>query len=894
MPGDRLDPGELLARGRPAETRGARGRLKIFFGAAAGVGKTYAMLEAARAQRGAGVDVVVGWIDTHGRAETEALLPGLERLPPRAVESRGARLEDLDLDAALARRPMILLVDELAHTNAPGARHAKRWQDVVELLAAGIHVWTTLNVQHLESLNDVVAQITGVSVRETVPDSVFAEADSVELVDLSPEDLLHRLGEGKVWVPDLAAQAVAHFFREGNLIALRELALRRTADRVDAQMRGYMRAHAVPQTWPVTERLLVAVGPSPYSMRLIRAAKRLADRLNAEWIAVYVETPAMLRLRPEARDRIAQHLRLAEQLGAETLTLSGIRMSDEILACARARNVTKIVVGKPARPAWRRLLKGSMIDALVEGSGDIDVYVIRGAPDQPPPARVVAARGQPPNWAGYVAAGAVVAGCTLVAWIGFGRFEPGNLVMLYLLGVVAVAVRFGRGPSVLASVLSVAAFDFFFVRPYLSFAVSDTQYLITFAVMLTVALVISGLTATIRSRAEAARAREQRTNALYRLSRELARTRAVDDLLRIASRQIAELFPGQVAVLLPDGSDRLGIRAADPPGFQQDANERAVAQWAYSHNQLAGRGTATLGGARAMYVPLAASQGPVGVLAVSPADPGALDAPEQLHLLETLASQTALAIERAVLAERAQEAQVTIQTEQLRNSLLSAVSHDLRTPLAGIRGAASSLVESGARLDASAREGLAESIADQAERLDRLLGNLLSMTRLEAGAIEPKKEWQPLEEVVGSALARLAVPLRDRPVHVALPPELPLVPIDALLVEQVLINLLENALRYTPPGSPLEVTAEAQPALVTVEVADRGPGLAPHETERVFEKFRRGGVERGDGAGLGLTICRGFIEAHGGHIWAENRPGGGARFRFTLPIEGRPPVLDRA
>ncbi len=891
MSDGRPDPETVLQRAREEEARRGRGRLKVFFGAAPGVGKTYAMLEAARDLRSAGVDVVVGYAETHGRGETEALLAGLEVLPPRRIEYHGATLRDFDLDAALARHPTVILVDELAHTNAPGARHAKRSQDVLELLDAGIDVYTTVNVQHLESLNDVVVQVTGVRIRETVPDSVLQQADEMELVDLPPDDLLRRLKDGKVYVPDLAAHAVEHFFRKGNLIALRELALRQTADRVDAQMRGYMRDHAVPSTWPVMERLLVAVGPSPYSARLVRAAKRMADRLQAEWIAEYVETPATRRLPPEVRDRVSQTLRLAERLGAEAVTVSGSRMSDEILALARARNVTKIVVGKPARPLWKRILIGSIVDALVEGSGDIDVYVISGEPDVPRPARLLSRRPRPNDWGPYGVAVGVVAACTAIAWAAFGRFEAANLVMVYLLGVVAVAVRFGRGPSVVASILSVAAFDFFFVVPYFSFAVSDTQYLITFAVMLIVALVISGLTVSLQARAEAARQREQRTGALYRLSRELARTREVDNLLRIALRHIVGLLPGRVVVLLPDTTERLVLRASDPAAFVLDEREAAVAHWVYTHNQLAGLGTATLSAAQALYVPLTASQGPVGVLGIRPGEPRELEAPEQLHLLETCANQTALAIERAALAERAQDAQVKVEAEQLRNALLSAVSHDVRTPLAGIRGAASSLVEAGDRLDAATRTDLSASIAEEAERLDRLLGNLLNMTRLDAGVVQPKKEWQPLEEVVGAALGRLAAALRRRPVHVSVPPELPFVPLDGLLIEQVLINLLENALRYTPAGTPIEITATAQEEQLTVEVADRGPGLPAGEAERIFEKFHRAGVTRAEGVGLGLTICRGFVEAHGGRIWAENRPDGGARFRFTLPIEGTPPPM---
>ncbi len=550
----RPDPDALLVRVQEEEARRRRGKLKVFFGAAAGVGKTYAMLEAAREQRDDGVDVVVGFVETHGRVETEALLQGLEVLPSRAVEYRGSTLHDLDLDGALARRPTLILVDELAHTNAAGSRHAKRWQDVDELLAASINVYTTVNVQHVESLNDVVAKITGVVVRETVPDSILEEADEVELIDLPPDDLLQRFKEGKVYVPELAEEALRHFFRKGNLIALRELALRRTAERVDAQMRVYMREHAIEKAWPAGERLLVCLGPSPASARLVRAAKRMADRLGAPWIAAYVETP---QLPQAARDGVIQTMRLAEQLGAQTMTLSGQRMSEEILAYAHTHNVTKLIVGKPTRGLWKRIFIGSIVDALVQGSGDIDVYVISGEREPAPAVTPVRRRAIPTDWIAYARAVVAVALATGVAWLMSPFSELSNLVMVYLLGIVLVAMRQGRGPSLAASVLSVAAFDFFFVPPYYTFAVSDVRYLFTFTVMLLVGLVISGLTVRVRTQAVAAREREQRTAALYAMSRELASTRGVDALLTVVVRHISEVFHGGVALLLPEVDDRL-------------------------------------------------------------------------------------------------------------------------------------------------------------------------------------------------------------------------------------------------------------------------------------------------------------------------------------------------
>jgi two-component system sensor histidine kinase KdpD len=889
---ERPDPDALLTRVQDEEARQRRGKLKAFFGAAAGVGKTYAMLEAARAQRAEGVDVVVGYVETHGRAEADALLVGLEVLPPRAVEYRGATLRELDLDAALSRRPTVILIDELPHTNAPGSRHPKRWQDVLELLDAGINVYTTVNVQHMESLNDVVAKITGVVVRETVPDSVFDQADEVELIDLPPDDLLQRLKEGKVYLPAQAQEAVENFFRKGNLIALRELALRSTAERVDAQMRVYMREHAIGTVWPAAERLLVLVGPSPFAPRLVRTAKRMADGFGGEWIAAYVETRAHLTLPPEARDRVVQTLRLAEQLGAETVTLTGSRMSDEILAFAHAKNVTKLIVGKPSRPFWKRLLMGSIVDTLVEGSGDIDVYVTSGEPETAAPA----ARRRPTltlarDWRGYGEALAMVALATGVAWLMFPYFALSNLIMAYLLGVIVVATRNGRGPSLVASILSVAAFDFFFVPPYFTFAVSDTQYLVTFAVMLVVALVISGLAVRIRTQADAARQREQRTGALYAMSRQLAGTRGVDALLTIAARHIREVFRSQVVMLIPDEAGRPASRAAVPDQFEVDANDVAVACWAFEHRQPAGLGTATLPGASALYVPLIASQGPVGVLGVRPAEAHALDAPEQLHQLETFANQTALAIERALLAEEAQDAGIRIETERLRSSLLSSVSHDLRTPLATITGAVTTILDNGSGLDASTRQGLLESVREEAERLNRLVQNLLEMTRLESGALQLHREWHPLEEVVGAALSRLGQRLAGRRVTTRVPRDLPLVAIDDVLIEQVLVNLLDNALKYTPAGTPINILATATDAALTVEVADHGPGLPAGEEDRIFEKFYRGQPAGGRGAGLGLAICQGIVQAHGGRIWAQNLPEGGVAFLFTLPITDSPPAV---
>jgi two-component system sensor histidine kinase KdpD len=887
----RPDPDALLARVKQQEAQKHRGKLKVFLGAAAGVGKTYAMLEAAQERRGEGVDVVVGWVETHGRPETERLLKDLEVLPPRLIEYRGVTLREFDLDAALARRPTLILVDELAHTNATGSRHVKRWQDVIELLDAGINVYTTLNVQHVESLNDVVAQITTVVVRETVPDSLLDQAEEVKLIDLPPDDLLQRLKEGKVYVAPQAEEAARNFFRKGNLIALRELALQLTAERVDEQMQVYMRDHAIGRTWPTTERIMVCVSPGLLGAKLVRAGRRLASRLRAEWLAVSIETPAHAHLSEAERDRLAQMLRLAERLGGQAVTLSGQNVIEEVLAYARARNVSKIIVGKPGKPRWRDLLFGSLVDRLITRSGEIDVYVISSEQEVAAPRR--AARRVPrTNWRELGWTIAMVVSATALGWLMFPYFELSNIIMVYLLGVVIVAPWLSRPFTILASVLSVAAFNFFFVPPYFTFAVADKLFIVTFAIMLVVAIVIGSLTLRIRQQADAARHRERRTAALYDLSRELASTGDAENLLRAAVRHISEVFASRVAILVRAPAGGLVAKAAHPAAFEIDVNEGGVSQWVYEHGQMAGLGTETLPGARTLYVPLIATRGSVGVLGVQPLDGRAILDPEQLHLLETFANQTALALERAALAEEAQRAQVDIEAERLRNALLSSVSHDLRTPLTSIAGAASTLLEGERELDPGTRRDLTQAIHEEAGRLNRLVNNLLDMGRLESGAAQVRREWHPLEEVVGAAIGRLERRLAGRRVTTDVPADLPLVSIDGVLIEQVLINLLDNAIRYTPPGSPIEISARLADGAVTVEIADRGPGLPPGSEQRVFDKFYQAGP-RGtrDGVGLGLPICRAIIEAHGGRIWAANRAEGGVAFRFTLPLEGSPPEI---
>lgn len=892
---DRPDPERLLAHVAASEARQARGKLKIFFGASPGVGKTYAMLEAGRKAAKEGVDVLVGYVEPHARPETQALVLGLDVLARRAVTYRGRTLLEFDLEAALARRPQLILVDELAHANAPGLTHAKRWQDVDRLLRAGIDVFTTVNVQHLESLNDVVAQVTGVAVRETIPDSVFEQADEVELVDLPPDDLLERMREGKVYLGDQALAAAENFFRKGNLIALRELALRRMAERVDAQMEDWRALNVVSRVWPAAERLLVCVSASPHSTRLVRAARRMASSLRAPWIVLHVETPADAAFRPDDRERIAQTLHLAEELGAETVTLAGANFADDVLRYARSRNVTKLVVGKPQQPRWRDRLLGSFVYDLTRKCGEIDVYVISGERDAKPRAAVapLALRRSPWRYLGAVAGVVLV---TLVCWGAVGLFPSvgvSNLVMAYLLGVVATAVWLGRGPSALAAVLGVAVFDFWFVPPTLTFVVSDTQYLLTFAVMLVTGLVISTLTSRIAFQAEAARQRERRTAALYAMSRELLDGATIEALVRSAERHIGEVFDGRVLVWLRESPTKADRRLSPAPaaGFEAaDAHETAVAQWVFDHGEIAGRDTDTLPSAAGIYVPLLTLQGGLGVLGVQPGPGSPSLAPDQIRLLQTFAGQLAMAIQRVWSVDQARHVQLQIETERLRNSLLSAVSHDLRTPLAAITGASSALVDNADSLDPAARRELAESIFVESDRLNRLVANLLDMTRLESGALALRREWQSLEEVIGSALARLRRLLAGRRVEARVPADLPLLSIDGLLIGQVLINLIENAVKYSPPEAAIEISAGLEGDHVRVDVSDRGPGVPSAEKQAVFEKFFRSAASQGrSGAGLGLAICRGIVQLHGGTIGVADRPGGGATFSFTLPRTGTPP-----
>jgi two-component system sensor histidine kinase KdpD len=888
----RPDPDELLALVREQEARKRRGRLRVFLGAAPGVGKTYAMLEAARQKRAEGLDVVAGVVETHGRAETEVLIEGIEVLPRRMIDYRGHTLDEFDLDGALARSPALVLVDELAHADAPGSRHRKRWQDVEELLDHGIDVYTTLNVQHLESLNDVVAQITGVQVRETVPDAVIERAESVVLVDLPPDDLMQRLREGKVYVPSQAEWAAENYFREGNLTALRELALRATAQRVNAEVLVLRRGEAARTTWPTSERILVCVGPSPSSALLVRSAKRLAASLHVPWLALYIESPSQMRLPAKERDRARSNLRLAEELGAETYILTGENVGREIVAFARQQNVSKIIVGKPVRRRLRDYLIGSPVDELIRISEEIDVHVIRGAPEGPREATRPTRR-TPADRKGFAVAVAMVAAATGAGLLMRPYFELVDVIMVYLLGVMAVAIWSGRGPSIAASAASVVCFNFFFVPPRFTFAVADVHYVVTFAVMFLVALALSSMADRIRLQAIDARTLQRQTAALGSLSRELAATRGSENLLDTAGRRLADEFHCQVWFLLPDELGRLHPAFAFPVEGPLTDKDRGVAQWVAANGHVAGRGAPTLPEASMTFFPLKGKTSIVGVVGVRPQDEetqALLDMPDQQRLLQAYISQTALALEVDRLDQAALHAAMDAETERLRSSLLSALTHDIQTPLAAIAGSAESITALELENCPEQVLGLADNIHVEAMRLSRLVDNHLRISRLESREFTPDLQPAHLEEIVGAALTALTRPLREHPVTIDMPGDLPPALMDAGLMEQLFVNLLENAAKYTPSGTPVSISAKAEEERIIVTVADRGPGLPPEDLERIFERFYRvHEAAKAGGYGLGLAICRTIARLHGGRITAANRPEGGAEFRLELPVVSLPP-----
>ncbi len=888
---NRPSPDALLAQA----AQEIRGRLKVFLGAAPGVGKTYEMLASAQAKQRDGIDIVVGVVETHGRRETEALLAGLEVIPRRTVEHRGHMLHEMDLDAILARCPKLVLVDELAHENAPGSRHPKRYMDVEELLAAGIDVYTTLNIQHVESLNDVVARITRIRVRETVPDSLIDHADEVELVDLTPEDLIQRLKDGKVYVPHQAERAIRNYFVPGNLTALRELALRRTAQRVDEQMVSYMRAHAIQGPWAASERVLVGVSEQANAPSVVRYTRRLADRLHAPWTAISVETSRSHRLSEAARDRLADALRLAERLGGETVTVPAANIADGMIDYARENNFTHIVIAKSRRSRWFQMLHGSVAVDLMKRAGDIGIHVI--------PERGLADGEKDPDASGAVAtineqrsrfsAQAYLGSFGLVVLallIGFGldRFlAVSNIALVFLTACLLSAVSYGLGPALFACLVSVFSYNFFFLPPLYTLNISDPENIVALFFFAVASLIASGLSARTRAQALAARSRARMTEDLYAFSRKLSVAGLLDDLLWATAYQIAAMLKVRVVLLLPDEDGQLAVRAGYPPEDMLDDADLAAAKWARDNNRPAGRGADTLPGAKRLFLPMSTARGVIGVVGLDNDRLGPLLSPDQRRLLDALIGQAALAVERIDLAQDVDRARMQSETERLRGALLTSISHDLRTPLASILGAADSLRAYGSAMDDAARRGLVDTIQEEGERLNRFIANLLDMTRLESGAAQVRSDLVDLSDIVGSALKRADKVLAGHRVVVAVAPDLPMLRLDPVLFEQVLFNLLDNAAKYAAVGTVIGVRAVTQGATVELCIEDEGDGLPEADVERIFDKFYR--VQAGDrrraGTGLGLAICRGFVEAMGGVIIAGNRSDrAGAVFTITFPI----------
>jgi len=896
-PEQRPSPEALLEAARREDSRA--GRLKIFVGAAPGVGKTYEMLQSAHARLKAGADVVVGAVETHGRVETEALLAGLEVLPRKRLEYKDQILEEMDLDALIARRPQIALVDELAHTNAPGSRHPKRYLDVEELLSQGIDVYTAVNIQHIESLNDVVAQITHVRVRETVPDSVFDRADAIELIDLTPDDLIQRLREGKVYVPKQAERALEHYFSPGNLTALRELALRRTAERVDDQLRTHMQANAIAGPWAAGERILVCLSEDPRAAGLVRYTKRLADRLHAPWSAISIETRRSLQLTDEQRDRLADTLRLAEALGGEALTIPGVgrRIADDVMAFAQANNVTQIIIGKATRSWWFEIIRGSVVHDLVRRAGNISVNVIAG--DELPVAKSAvqtAARPEPFDPRPYLLALVFVA-------IGLGAakliqpvFGIENVDLVFLTAVVSVAVRFGLWPSLFASVAASLSYNFFFLPPVYTFTITDPTNVAAFFFFMLIAILVSNVAARVRSQAMTAIGRVRTTESLYAFSRKLAGTATLDDVLWATAYQIALMLRVRVVLLLPEDGI-ITVKAGYPPEDELDKADLAAANWAWANDRSAGRGSDTLPGAKRLFLPMRTGRGPIGVIGIDDDKSGPLLTPDQRRLLDALVDQGALAIERVQLVEDMDRVKRTVESDRLRSALLTSISHDLKTPLASVLGAASMLRDLPAGLTDAEKRDLLATVIDESERLNRFIANLLDMTKLESGAIVPNTARHDVGEIVGSALRRAGKILVHHTISLQLAADLPMLELDAVLFEQVLFNLLDNAAKYAPANTTISIRTQRNRDSISLQIIDEGEGIPPGELESVFDKFYR--AQKGDhvrpGTGLGLAISRGFVEAMHGTIAATNRTDrSGAVLTIRLPIPAESAALDTA
>ncbi len=883
--GERPDPDALLALVHSEE----RGKLKVFLGAAPGVGKTYAMLSGAKLAAREGVDVVIGLVETHGRKETAALIQGIEMLPQRNVEYRGRILQEFDIDAALRRRPKLIIVDELAHTNAPDSRHPKRYQDIEELIAAGIDVWTAMNIQHLESLSDVVSTITGVAIRETVPDTVVEKADEVVVVDITPAELIQRLKEGKVYLPENARRAADNFFKPGNLTALRELALRRTADRVDDQMVVYLRQNAIEGPWPAAERILVCVGTDPLSETVVRAGSRLASGLNASWIALHLARSDFDETSHRALRRIDDAMRLAERLGAELARLSARNLPEELLRFARRENVTQIVLGRSAADWFARLRGRSLPEEVVRRASGIAVHIVTS--DQPAPRRRWA--GLRPRLSALASAAPFV---SVAAAVGIGMLVSHflvlpNLSMIFLAAVLFCAVSFGAWSAIIAAILSFLAYNFFFIPPIYTFTIAEPHELFALLIFLLVAVLTGGLAGRVREQSDAAARRVVAIQSLYDFSRKLSGLAKLDDVLWVVVSHVAKSVNGSALVLLGKGEE-LDLRQAFPPEDTLGPSEWAAARWAATRGEVAGWRTATLPNAQFRFRPLRTSRGVLGVIGMKPEDLKNDLPDEDDRAISALIDQAAVAIERVQLVDESAKAETAIESERLRGALLSSLSHDLRTPLSSIMGAITSLRQLGEKMPPDARRDLLATIEEETARLSRFVSNLLDMTRLEAGALNVKRDLVDVGDTIRNAVAHARANFPSRKVEVSLPVELPLVRGDATLLEQVVFNLLDNADKYVPAGLATEISAFAEGRRLVITITDKGPGIPQAELERVFEKFHR--VAPGDGrpagTGLGLSICRGLTAAMDGTIRAESPVGDGKGTRIVIEL----PVPDAA
>ncbi|NOU36348.1 MAG: sensor histidine kinase KdpD [Kiritimatiellaceae bacterium] len=875
----RPDPDALLAEIQRESQAAQRGRLKIFVGMCAGAGKTYAMLQAAQQQKQAGIDVVIGLVETHGRTETEALLAGLEILPRKKVPHKSIVLEEMDIDALLARRPAVVLVDELAHTNAPGSRHLKRYQDVLELLDEGISVFTTVNIQHIESRVDVVQQITGISVKETVPDSAFDRADEVQLIDISPEQLRKRLAEGRVYMGERAATASNNFFREGNLIALREMALRYTAERVDRQVRDFMRERDIGGPWKSSERLLVGVGPSPYSASLVRWTRRIAAAQDASWIAVFIDTGLVLS--EEEKNRVTKNLALARELGAEVETLSDPHVGIAMLRLAREHNVSQIIVGKPQEPLWRRLFHGGdLVDYLLRHAGDIDLYIVRPEKnsDQPGPARrlrpVLHARE-------FLTAAMILTAVTATGWVALPLAGYWSVSLFYLCAVIISAVFLGRGAVLFMAGLSALCWNFLFVPPIFTFNIQTFHDAMMFFTLLIVGLVSGHLTSRLRERERAGRERQLRTEALLQLTEYCTLEESLENGLRAALRQVDGLF-GSTTVLHLRDKNRSLSRQPDPvSSWIPTEKEYGVALWTYDHRQATGKGTDTLPQAEGIFLPLQTRTSVMGVLGLRLPDSKLLTLPER-ELLEAFAAQIGLALEKEHFRDAFQRAELIQQSEKLRKTLLDNVSHELKTPVAIIRTALSNAKQQQA---SSAVNAMLGEIEEASIRLERVVALLVDSARIETGMVQPRPEWCEVGEILMLAQQNCGACLSGHSLNTDIAEDISYVRTDANLCAQAISHLLTNAAVHTPAGTAIELSAAIHNNSLVIRVMDRGPGLT--DTVRIFEKFHRGSPGKTGGLGLGLSISRGLLHALKGDVEARNRDHGGAEFIIRIPVETR-------